>query len=102
MAVPFQNLLQRNTEMLMRFWTSPDVVNEMRSAGESMVREAQASAMKLFQSGAFNALSRDLFGSYSQFWAESMQAQVENAAEVQQRTLKQATKAGATALRRAA
>ena len=60
--------------------------------GTSVAEGQKPEVQRLFQSGAYNALSRDLFGSYSQFWAESMQAQVENAAEVQQRTLEQATK----------
>jgi hypothetical protein len=101
LAGPLQNLFQRNTQVLTRFWTSPEVVNEMRSASESLTREAQASAMKLFQSSALIVLSRDLFSSYSQFWAESMKAQVENAAEVQQSTLEQTTQSVSAALRRA-
>ena len=105
LITPYHRLFQRNAELVMRFWTSPDVMGELRSATESLAREAQSSALKLFQSSAFSTLTREVLGSYSQFWADIMQAQVDNAVEVQQRTLSQATAAaqeGSAALRRAA
>lgn len=105
LITPYHQLAQRNTELLMRFWTSPDVLGELRSATENLTRETQASALKLFQSGAFSSLTRELLGSYSRFWADIMQAQVQNAVDVQQRTLHQAAAAateGGAALRRAA
>jgi hypothetical protein len=105
LITPYHQLVQRNGELLMRFWTSPDVLGQLRSATENLTREAQASALKLFQSGAFSTLTRELLGSYGRFWADIMQAQVENAVDVQQRTLNQAAAAateGGSALRRAA
>lgn len=105
LITPYHRLVQRNTELLTRFWTSPDVLGELRAATENLTREAQASALKLFQSGAFSTLTREMLGSYSQFWADIMHAQVESAVEAQQRTLNQATATvleGGAALRRAA
>jgi len=101
-TTPYQNLIQRNTNLLMRFWTSPDVLNESRAAIDALARQAQASAFNLFQSSAFSDLSRELFASYSQFVAESMKAQLDSTLQVQQRTIEEVSAAQGAALRRAA
>jgi hypothetical protein len=105
LASPYQQLFQRNTDLLMRFWTSPEVMGEAREATEALIRQAQTSAMKLFESSAFTDLSRELLSSYSEFFAQATRAQVDGAMAMQQQTLEQgkaAAAAGTTALRRAA
>lgn len=105
LTTPYHNLIQRNTNLLMRFWTSPEVLNESRAAIDALMRQTQASTFNLFQSTAFSDLARELFASYSQFLAEAMKAQIDTTIQAQHYTLdeaKRAPGAAAAAFRRAA
>jgi hypothetical protein len=92
-AAPYQHLLERNTELVVQFWMSPDTMNEIRSAADGVSREMLAAWLRIVQSPSFNVLSRELFDSHGKFVAELTQASVESAVALQQRSLEHVTAA---------
>ena len=64
---PFLKLAQANTELLLRYAWSPEVIAEMTRSAQAIVEQNQASFARLMGSQAFVGLMQGLMANYVEF-----------------------------------
>lgn len=71
---PFVKLAQANMELLTQFTTSPEVTSQTTASASQLFQQANDSALKLMQSGAFAQLMQGMMKNYSEFLTEFSQS----------------------------
>lgn len=71
---PFIRLAQANMELLTRFSTSPEVAAQASANANHLFQQANESAVKLMQSGAFAHMMQGMLKNYTEFLSELTQS----------------------------
>lgn len=67
---PFMKLSQSNMELFKKYTLSPEVTSQAMNDVQKLFQQAQDSATKLAQSGAYTELMQGLMKNFSDFWTD--------------------------------
>lgn len=92
---PYLKLVQSNTELLTRFWMSPEVMSQSLANVQSMLQQGQGSARNLVQSNAFAHLVQDMLKNFTEFMMEVGRSATSVIAQGQAQMVRQAEEVSA-------